>query len=62
MLLDKVYEFLSGRDIFSKGDRVLVALSGGADSTALLSALCTLRERLGIKVSAFHMNHNLRGE
>lgn len=62
MLLDKVYEFLSGRDIFSKGDRVLVALSGGADSTALLSALCTLRERFGIKVSAFHMNHNLRGE
>lgn len=62
MLLDKVYEFTMNRGIFSKGDRVLAALSGGADSTALLSVLCALKEKLEIEVSALHMNHNLRGE
>lgn len=62
MLLDKVYEFLVKNNIFSNGDRILVALSGGADSTALLSVLCSLKEKLGTEVSALHMNHNLRGE
>lgn len=62
MLLDKVYEFLAKNNIFSKGDRVLVALSGGADSTALLAVLCALKEKLEIEVSALHMNHNLRGD
>ncbi len=45
------------------GGGVLVAFSGGADSAALLDALCVLRDggRLGCKVSAAHINHNLRG-
>lgn len=41
---------------------VTVALSGGADSVALLHALCTLRDKLGINVSAAHLNHMIRGE
>lgn len=45
-----------------KGDAVLCALSGGADSCALLHALLAERERLGITVRALHVNHNLRGE
>lgn len=40
--------------------RILVALSGGADSTALLLSLC---EKIGAeRVCAFHLNHCLRGE
>lgn len=41
---------------------VTVALSGGADSMALLSALLKLKDELGIQtVEAAHFNHNIRG-
>lgn len=43
-------------------DNITVALSGGADSVALLHALCTLRDRLGLNISAAHLNHMIRGE
>jgi tRNA(Ile)-lysidine synthase len=48
------------------GDRICVAISGGADSVALLLTLhaanATPRESLGIGLSAVHVHHNLRGD
>ena len=48
------------------GDRICVAISGGADSVALLltvhAANTTPRDSLGAGLSAVHINHNLRGE
>ncbi len=41
---------------------VLVALSGGADSVALLHIMHTLSKEYGFKLYAAHVNHNLRGE
>ena len=41
---------------------VTVALSGGADSMALLYALLALKEKLGITVKAAHLNHQIRGD
>jgi tRNA(Ile)-lysidine synthase len=43
------------------GERVLVAVSGGADSVALLLCLQRLSARLKINVTAAHLNHRLRG-
>ncbi len=40
---------------------VTVALSGGADSMALLFSLLSLKKRLGITVKAAHFNHMIRG-
>lgn len=44
------------------GDRVAVAVSGGADSVALLRVLLELRNQLGVVLSVAHFNHALRGE
>jgi tRNA(Ile)-lysidine synthase len=48
------------------GDRLCVAISGGADSVALLLTLhaanSTQRDSLGVGLSAVHINHHLRGE
>lgn len=43
------------------GDRVLVAVSGGPDSVALLAALVRVAARFRIDVRAAHFNHQLRG-
>lgn len=47
--------------LFSEGERVICAVSGGADSMAMLWCLHSLREALGITVGAAHFNHCLRG-
>ncbi len=44
------------------GDRVAVAVSGGADSVALLLLVHAARASLGVGLSAIHINHSLRGE
>lgn len=40
---------------------LMVALSGGPDSTALLAACIALREKLGLELTACHVNHHTRG-
>src|SRR5437016_12829377 len=49
------------RQMFRPGDRVAVAVSGGADSVALLRLLLELRSELGIALSVAHFNHQIRG-
>ncbi len=44
------------------GDRLCAAVSGGADSVALLLTLHAQREVLGVGLSAAHVHHGLRGE
>lgn len=58
MLMQKVKEFIEKEDLFSKQDKILVALSGGADSVALTRILITL----GYHCEAAHCNFELRGE
>lgn len=47
--------------LFQPGQRILVALSGGPDSTALIAALTALAVPWRLHVSAVHFDHGLRG-
>lgn len=49
-------------DMLQKGDNVVVGVSGGADSMALLRFLHSNKDIFGISVTACHVNHGLRGE
>ncbi len=44
------------------GDRVLVAVSGGPDSVALLHLLVSMKEKRNLSLSVAHLNHRLRGK
>lgn len=57
----KVREYIRRHRLVVPGMRVLVGVSGGPDSVALLEVLCRLREPLEISVEVAHLNHRLRG-
>src|SRR5690242_9453532 len=59
---DRVSGTLSRYSMCSPGDRVAVAVSGGADSVCLLHILHELAPPLGIELSIAHVNHKLRGQ
>src|ERR1700691_2640403 len=44
-----------------RGSSILVGLSGGADSVALTCALHELRDHVGLRIAAAHLNHRIRG-
>jgi len=58
----KIIDFIEGFQLIEKGDKILVAVSGGPDSVFLLHILNLFTKRFGIKLSGCHINHNLRGE
>ena len=61
-MLNKIEKAAERYNLFQKGDSITVALSGGADSTALLHALVQLGEKYSLNVTAAHLNHKLRGD
>ncbi|MGA2370518.1 MAG: tRNA lysidine(34) synthetase TilS [Candidatus Korobacteraceae bacterium] len=59
---EKVRRYIREQALLRAGDRVAAAVSGGADSVALLRVLLELRAELGIVLTVAHFNHGLRGE
>ena len=58
LFLRKIEQFIEQKELMNKSQLYLVALSGGADSVALLLAL----KKLGYNIEAAHCNFHLRGE
>ena len=61
MILDQVRKTVARYHMLSEGDCVIVGVSGGVDSVALLSILCGLRDDYGLSLVVAHLNHRLRG-
>ena len=61
-LTERLLKTIRKQQSIRAGDRLAVAVSGGADSVALLCLLLELRSELGTVLSVAHVNHKLRGE
>ncbi|MDO4975775.1 MAG: tRNA lysidine(34) synthetase TilS [Eubacteriales bacterium] len=59
---EKINRYVKKNHMIEPGDRVLLGISGGADSVALARYLLILREKGIIDLYAIHVNHQLRGE
>jgi len=57
-----VLRFIHENRMVSEGERILLAVSGGADSTCLLHLMVSLKEKLGISLHVAHLDHQLRGK
>ncbi len=62
MLLERIRKTIARYGMLSQRDGVLVALSGGSDSVALLNLLLEIKEDYKLRISAAHLNHSLRGK
>ena len=61
-VLRNVRETIARYAMFSDGDRVLVAVSGGSDSVALIHILDTISGDFSLRLAVVHLNHCLRGQ
>ena len=60
-LESKVKNAIDKYSLINKNERVLVGLSGGADSVALLHVLLKIAPEMGFELCAAHLNHGIRG-
>ena len=61
-LMGRVRRTIKEYDMISRGDRVIVGVSGGADSVCLLAALRECGKEEEFSLTAVHVEHGLRGE
>lgn len=61
VLLESIRDTIKRHEMLAPGQTVVVGVSGGADSVALLHALWTLRDELELQIIVAHLNHGIRG-
>lgn len=62
MLYEDVRQCIEENGLIQKGDRVGVAVSGGADSVVLAFLLCAMSKKTGFDLVILHYEHGIRGE
>ncbi|UCB46123.1 MAG: tRNA lysidine(34) synthetase TilS [Spirochaetota bacterium] len=60
-IVEQVTEYCLDKMLIAKGDKILLAVSGGPDSVALLNIFHELQNKLHIELSVVHFEHGLRG-
>lgn len=61
-LFDRIDRTVTEQNMLHPGDRVVAAVSGGADSMLLLHYLLSCRERRQLEIVVAHVEHGIRGE
>ena len=61
LIAQKIRDYVINNDIIERGDRIVVGVSGGADSVSLLWWLNSVKEDFGLSLYAVHVHHGIRG-
>ena len=61
-MIDKVYKTVREYGLIQKNDKIIIGLSGGADSVCLTHVLHSISADMGIELICAHMNHGIRGD
>ena len=61
-IIEKVKKFINDENLLEFGDSCLIALSGGADSVALLKILCEIKKEYNLRLYSMHIHHGIRAE
>jgi tRNA(Ile)-lysidine synthase len=61
-LVKKIQENIFRRELFKRGIKIVIGVSGGPDSVCLLDILCRLRKKYDLEIIIAHINYNLRGK
>lgn len=61
-MLQKIKAYIHANELLEQGDKVVVGVSGGADSVALLLVLNEIKAEFTLQLYAVHINHGIRKE
>ena len=61
-MINKVSKYINSNKLIEKGDRIIIGVSGGADSVCLLHILFSLYKDTDVKLIAVHVHHGIRGK
>lgn len=59
---EKVFSFMEKHGMIHPGDKIILGVSGGADSVCLLFLLLEYRKKVPFEITVVHVNHGIRGE
>ncbi len=62
MIIDRVLKYMTQHQMITKGEGIIVGVSGGADSICLLFVLKEISRQMSIRLYVVHVNHGIRGE
>ena len=60
-MIQKVEEYCKKNRIINKGDKIIIGLSGGADSVCLFFVLLAIQKKYNLTLQALHIHHGIRG-
>ena len=61
-MLNKVLEYVEQFQMIQEQDKIIVGMSGGADSVCLVLVLLLMREKFSLSLEIAHLHHGIRGE